>query len=191
LTVERLGEFNAARIVQLFGKTNQFNLTGIRYTEEEVRRRSGSGEAAFFGGRLKDRFGDNGLIAAWAVAREGDGRGAWRIENFVMSCRVFSRNVEDAVVGLILRAAKAAGAGEVRADFIATAKNAKFAGFYPALGFEPVDAAAETAGEAAHEHTAERAGGQGPARFRHTLRDLAELPSWIGVTREEEIGNAF
>jgi FkbH-like protein len=191
LAVERLGEFNAARIVQLFGKTNQFNLTGIRYTEEEVRRRSGSGEAAFFGGRLKDRFGDNGLIAAWAVAREGDGRGAWRIENFVMSCRVFSRNVEDAVVGLILRAAKAAGAGEVRADFIATAKNAKFAGFYPALGFEPVDAAAETAGEAAHEHTAERAGGQGPARFRHTLRDLAELPSWIGVTREEEIGNAF
>src|SRR6185437_10729155 len=54
LTVERLGEFNAARIVQLFGKTNQFNLTGIRYTEEEVRRRSQSGEAAFFGGRLKD-----------------------------------------------------------------------------------------------------------------------------------------
>lgn len=186
LTVERLGEFNAARIVQLFGKTNQFNLTGIRYTEEEVRRRANSGEAAFFGGRLKDRFGDNGLIAAWALTRDGDG-GAWRVENFVMSCRVFSRNVEDAVVGLILRAAKAAGAGEVRAAFIPTAKNAKFAGFYPALGFERVEAA----GEAVDEYTAERAGGQGPAQYRHTLRDLAELPSWIGVTREEEIDNAF
>ncbi|HZU55348.1 MAG TPA: HAD-IIIC family phosphatase [Actinocrinis sp.] len=193
LTVERLGEFNAARIVQLFGKTNQFNLTGIRYTEEEVRRRSESGEAAFFGGRLKDRFGDNGLIAAWSLTREGGGEGdgggdgdrggAWRIENFVMSCRVFSRNVEDAVVGLILRAAAAAGAGEVRASFIPTAKNAKFAGFYPALGFERVEAA----GEAVDEHADE----QGPAQLRHTLRDLAELPSWIGVTREEEINNAF
>ncbi len=180
LTVERLGEFNAARIVQLFGKTNQFNLTGIRYTEEEVRRRSQIGEAAFFGGRLKDRFGDNGLIAAWAVTRDGHGSGsAWRVENFVMSCRVFSRNVEDAVIGLILRAAKAAEAGEVRAAFIPTAKNAKFAGFYPALGFERV--------EAAEQH----ADGQGPAQYRHTLRDLAELPTWIGVTREEEIDNAF
>lgn len=186
LTVERLGEFNAARIVQLFGKTNQFNLTGIRYTEEEVRRRTQSGEAAFFGGRLKDRFGDNGLIAAWAVTRGGDGSGAagnsaaWRIENFVMSCRVFSRNVEDAVVGLILRAAKGAGADEVRAAFIPTAKNAKFAGFYSALGFDRIETAAD-----------EQVNGQGPAQFRHTLRDLAELPSWIGVTREEEIGNAF
>jgi FkbH-like protein len=181
LTVERLGEFNAARIVQLFGKTNQFNLTGIRYTEEEVRRRSDGGEAVFFGGRLKDRFGDNGLIAAWSLTRDADG--AWRIENFVMSCRVFSRNVEDAVVGLILRAAAAAGAGEVRASFIPTAKNAKFAGFYPALGFERIEAAGETADE--------HADGQGPAQLRHTLRDLAELPSWIGVTREEEINDAF
>ncbi len=181
LTVERLGEFNTARIVQLFGKTNQFNLTGIRYTEEEVRRRTETGEAVFFGGRLTDRFGDNGLIAAWALTRGADG--AWEIENFVMSCRVFSRNVEDAVVGLVLRAASAAGAGEVRARFAPTAKNAKFAGFYPALGFER----AGPAGESADEH----GDGQGPALFRHGLRDLAELPRWVGITREEEIGNAF
>ncbi len=175
LTIEKLNEFNTARIVQLFGKTNQFNLTGRRYTEEEVRRRAESGEAAFFGGRLADRFGDNGLIAAWTVTR--DAEGAWEVENFVMSCRVFSRNVEDTVVGLIMRAAKAAGASSVRASFNPTAKNAKFAGFYPGLGF-----AAEQNVDIEN---------QGPGRFRHDLQDLAELPRWIGVIQEEEINDAF
>ncbi len=176
LTVERLGDFNLARIVQLFGKTNQFNLTGRRYTEDEVRTRTAAGEAAFFGGRLADRFGDNGLVAAWSLTR--DGEGAWEIENFVMSCRVFSRNVEDAVVGLVLRAAKAAGAPAVRARFAPTAKNAKFAGFYPALGFDRADGA-------------EAGSTEGPTGYRHGLQDLAELPRWVGVTREEEINDAF
>lgn len=176
LTVEKLGDFNLARVVQLFGKTNQFNLTGRRYTEDEVRTRTSAGEAAFFGGRLADRFGDNGLVAAWSLTRAGDG--AWQVENFVMSCRVFSRNVEDAVVGLVLRAAKAAGAPAVRARFAPTAKNAKFAGFYPALGFERTDGA--DAGST-----------EGPADYRHGLQDLAELPRWVGVTREEEINDAF
>lgn len=175
LTIEKLNDFNTARIVQLFGKTNQFNLTGRRYTEEEVRRRAESGEAAFFGGRLADRFGDNGLVAAWTLTR--DAEGAWEVENFVMSCRVFSRNVEDAVVGLVMRAAKAAGAGAVRAAFNPTAKNAKFAGFYPGLGF------------VAEPESQDQDGG--PGRFRHDLQELAELPRWIGVIQEEEINGAF
>ena len=88
LSVEPLDALNTARIVQLFGKTNQFNLTGVRYTAEEVARRTAEGTAAFFGGRLTDRFGDSGLVCAAALALEADG--AWSIENLVLSCRVFS-----------------------------------------------------------------------------------------------------
>ncbi|MFH8443882.1 HAD-IIIC family phosphatase [Streptomyces sp. NPDC018026] len=156
VTVEAHGPLNAARIAQLFGKTNQFNLTGIRYGADELARAVADGSAGCFGVRVTDAFGDNGLAAALTLVREPDG--TWLIENFVLSCRVFSRSVEDAVVGLVLRAAREAGAPAVRGRHVPTAKNARFADFYPALGF---------------------AGRDGD--FRHDLTQLAELPAWVRI----------
>ncbi|WEH39059.1 HAD-IIIC family phosphatase [Streptomyces sp. AM 2-1-1] len=156
LTVEEYRPLNATRIAQLFGKTNQFNLTGIRYGTDELARRSAEGTAAFFGIRVTDAFGDNGLVGALAVTAAPDG--GWLVENFVLSCRVFSRSVEDAVVGTLLRAARAAGAPAVHGRHVPTAKNGRFAGFYPALGF------------AGHD-----------GEFRHDLTQLAELPDWVRI----------
>ncbi|WP_329564335.1 HAD-IIIC family phosphatase [Kitasatospora sp. NBC_01266] len=158
LTIEPVNPLNAVRIAQLFGKTNQFNLTGRRYGLPEVE----AGAADFFAARLTDRFGDNGLIAALALGREADG--ARTVENFVLSCRVFSREVEDAILGLVLRAAAAEGAPAVLASYTRTAKNGQFAGFYAAAGFT------ETA----------------PGAFRHDLRELSELPRWIRINQPEE-----
>ncbi|HEX5996577.1 MAG TPA: HAD-IIIC family phosphatase [Jiangellales bacterium] len=165
LSIEPLDEFNTGRIVQLFAKTNQFNLAGVRYREDDVRRHRADGSLDFYGGRLTDRFGDSGLIAALALARQG---GEWRIDNFVLSCRVFSRNVEQAIVGLVLRAARRNGATAVAATFRETARNAKFATFYPELGFVAV-------------------GTDDGVRFRHDLRVLPELPEWIGLRTTEEV----
>jgi FkbH-like protein len=167
LTVEPLGALNSDRIVQLFGKTNQFNLTGRRYPADEVAARTTDGTAGFHGVRLTDRFGDNGLIAALAVARDADG--GWRIENFVLSCRVFARRVEETIVALLLRAAAADGAPAVRAGYAPTARNSAFAGFYPSLGFRPA-----------------RAGAAGAAEFHHALRDLPAPSGSIRVLHEEE-----
>lgn len=168
LTVEPANPLNTARIVQLFGKTNQFNLTGLRYSEDEIAQRRAAGTGAFFGARLTDRFGDNGLIAALALSEEEDG--AWAIENMVLSCRVFSRNVEQAVVTLVLRAAQAAGAGAVTGGYLATAKNGRFADFYSGLGFSSVPPSPAAAGQAA---------------YRHDLTAIAEPPCWIGITQHE------
>ncbi|MEU3750098.1 MULTISPECIES: HAD-IIIC family phosphatase [Streptomyces] len=161
ITVEEYGTLNGARITQLFGKTNQFNLTGIRYGADEVARRVETGQAAFFGVRATDAFGDNGLVGALALVRETggpDGDGDWAIENFVLSCRVFSRSIEQAVVGLVLRAARDAGASGVRGRHVPTAKNGRFADFYPSLGFTGQD-----------------------GDFRHDLTQLAELPDWVAI----------
>ncbi|MGC9382519.1 HAD-IIIC family phosphatase [Streptomyces sp. MH13] len=165
ITVEAHGPLNAARIAQLFGKTNQFNLTGIRYGADELARAVADGSAGCYGVRVTDAFGDNGLAAALTLVREPDG--AWLIENFVLSCRVFSRSVEDAVVGLVLRAAREAGAAAVRGRHVPTAKNARFAEFYPSLGFT----------------------GQG-GDFRHDLTQLAELPAWVRIGPGEGIFHA-
>ncbi|MFF3329615.1 HAD-IIIC family phosphatase [Streptomyces sp. NPDC002888] len=156
ITVEEHGPLNGARIAQLFGKTNQFNLTGVRYGADELARRVAEGTAAFFGVRVTDAFGDNGLAGALALVREPDG--AWLIENFVLSCRVFSRSVEDAIVGLVLRAAREAGVPAVRGRHVPTAKNGRFADFYPSLGFAGQD-----------------------GDFRHDLTQLAELPGWVRI----------
>jgi FkbH-like protein len=165
LNVEPLGPMNAGRIVQLFAKTNQFNLTGRRFSDDEISTLSAAG-MGFFGARLADRFGDNGLIAALALAKEPDG--AWAIENFVLSCRVFSRNVEDALVTLVLHAARDRGARTVVGRFVPTAKNQKFADFYRNLGFR-ADAGC----------------------FRHELSKLPELPRWIRVIAGTEVFHAL
>lgn len=171
LLVEPAGPLNTPRIVQLFGKTNQFNLTGVRYGEQDLARRIADGTCACFGVRLTDRFGDNGLIAALVLAEEPDG--AWSIENLVLSCRVFARRVEETVVGLVLRAARRHGAPAVTARFVPSAKNTAFAGFYPALGFAPTDA--ESAGE-----------DSGATRYRRPLTELPDLPGSLGGTDEAE-----
>ncbi|MFI5758412.1 HAD-IIIC family phosphatase [Streptomyces sp. NPDC051569] len=181
LTVEPAGPLNTARIVQLFGKTNQFNLTGRRYSEDEVAERRADGTGAFFAARLTDRYGDNGLIAALALAEEDDG--AWSIENFVLSCRVFSRDVEGAIAGLVLRSARAHGAPAVTARFTRSAKNAKFADFYRGLGFAPAPVPVPEPAPVP-EPVLE----QGDARsesWRHDLTAIAELPRWIGVTDDQ------
>ncbi len=169
LTVERAGPLNTARIVQLFGKTNQFNLTGARYSEDDVTRRTAEGTGAFFAARLTDRFGDNGLIAALSLAEAPDG--AWSVENFVLSCRVFSRNVEDAIVTLVLRAAREHAAPAVTARYVESPKNTMFADFYARIGFTATPAP----------------DGSRSASFRHDLTAIPELPRWIGVTDDQGV----
>lgn len=164
LGVEPLDRLNAGRIAQLFAKTNQFNLTGRRFGDAEIETLRAGG-MRFFGARLSDRFGDNGLIAALALGVAPDG--AWTIENFVLSCRVFSRNVEGALVTLILRAARERNAPAVAGSFIETAKNKKFADFYRNLGFTEMD-----------------------GRFQHDLEQFPEWPRWIRVVAGEEAFHA-
>ena len=65
------GEFtavNAPRLSQLINKSNQFNLTTRRRTEPEVLTVMSDPAHAGFSMRLKDRFGDNGIIARIAAA---------------------------------------------------------------------------------------------------------------------------
>jgi FkbH-like protein len=170
LTLQPLSPLNQARIVQLFAKTNQFNLTGVRFSEQEVVARAAEKSCAFIGARLTDRFGDNGLIAALAIGKEPDG--CWSIENFVLSCRVFSRNVEEALIGLVLSAACARGVSAVHARFIETPKNKKFASFYPRLGF---------CGFAA----------DGVRSFIHPLQGLPSMPRWIQVKQDMGVFDAL
>lgn len=114
------------RVSQLSQKTNQYNLTTQRMTEEEVQHRLLEGYKIWTM-RIWDSVGDYGLTGVIVVRPEGD---AWVLDNFFMSCRVLGRGIEKSVVSFLLREAKQASARLVKGKFIPTKKNGVAHDFY-------------------------------------------------------------
>jgi FkbH-like protein len=126
-----------ARATQLINKTNQFNTTTQRLGAEELAALAGSPESLVLQFRLLDRFGDNGLVSVLIARRDRQVPGALEIANWVMSCRVFGRQLEDEAMNILVEMARARGAQSLRGAIIATRKNGVIAELYRNLGFEP------------------------------------------------------
>jgi FkbH-like protein len=138
----RFGPFTAvdhARIVQLINKTNQFNTTTRRYTSEEIADLTNLPNALTLQFRLLDRIGDNGLVSTMILRLTPDYEDILEIENWVMSCRVFGRQLELEAMNIAVEAARQRGARALIADYIGTSKNAVIKALYPSLGFTAVD----------------------------------------------------
>jgi FkbH-like protein len=125
-----------ARVAQLTQKTNQFNTTTRRRTEEDIRELLGRGGSEVWQYAVTDRFGDNGIIGV-AVMNTG-GRQA-ELDTLLMSCRVIGRTVETAMLAHLTARARAAGARELVGWFHPTKKNAPASGFFAAHGFREVE----------------------------------------------------
>jgi len=130
-----LDEHVLARVVQLLGKTNQFNLTTRRHSEEEVRRFMGDPRAWTRYFRLKDTFDDNGLVGVMAVLPKDGESGVWTIDTWLMSCRVIGRQLENFMFNSLLAAAKERGIREIIGHYLPTAKNGMVERLLPDMGF--------------------------------------------------------
>ena len=128
------------RLSQLINKSNQFNLTTRRRSEGEVTALIDDPSHACFSVRLKDRFGDHGLIAIAIGRVEG---ATMVIDTWLMSCRVLKRRVEDEVLNELVRLADERGCSTLIGVYLPTAKNGMVEDHYPALGFECVRESAE------------------------------------------------
>ena len=120
------------RSVQLLNKTNQFNLTTQRYGEAEFRLVMSTPGMRGWAFRLIDRFGDNGLISV-VLARVDQN---FLIENWVMSCRVLGRGVENAIFSVLVNETLKSGCAVMQGEYRPTARNAMVATLYGRLGFE-------------------------------------------------------
>ncbi|MFI5301528.1 MAG: HAD-IIIC family phosphatase [Polyangiales bacterium] len=136
VTVGRFDRFNLPRIVQLTQRSNQFNLTTRRYGEAECERFMNDQSAYPFHVSVRDKYGDFGLVQVAIVRISGADA---VIDQFLMSCRVLMRGVEEFAMNRIFETAKARGCTRVVGTFIPTAKNAMVAEFYPRFGFAKVD----------------------------------------------------
>ena len=143
------GPFTAvdhARVVQLINKTNQFNTTTRRYAGEEVARIMDDPDSLTLQFRLIDRVGDNGLVSTMILRPTPADDDVLEIENWVMSCRVFGRELEFEAMNVAVEAARERGARALIADYIPTAKNDVISKLYPSLGFTEIDGAAPANG---------------------------------------------
>jgi FkbH-like protein len=130
----RVESADLGRVAQLINKTNQFNLTTIRRTLDEVRVLASSPEHRLFGLRVTDKFGDYGLTGVCVVQVEREGQ-TWNVDTLLLSCRVLGRGVETVMLAGVAEEARLEGAGELQASFVPTRKNELAATFLPAHKF--------------------------------------------------------
>jgi FkbH-like protein len=131
LSFTKLNSENMNRVVQLFQKTNQFNLTTRRYGEEDLKQLERNGGETY-SVSYNDTFGSQGIISVVTIIPEPD---ALRIDSWLMSCRVLNRTVEQAVFEFIL---KKANGRQINGEYISTEKNGLVRLLYKTLGFEKV-----------------------------------------------------
>jgi len=139
VTLARDDRTRTARIAELSQKSNQFNLTTVRYSAREIDRLTADPSVAVWSLDVADRFGAAGLTGVVVVRCDGD---MATIESLFMSCRVLGRGIEFAIWPSIFADAAARGCRRVQASFRPTAKNAQAADFYDRLGL-PLTAEAE------------------------------------------------
>ncbi len=123
------------RITQLTNKSNQFNLTTRRYTEEEIRAVSADPDHICLYGKLWDRFGDNGVVAVTiGEIRETE----LHIDLWLMSCRVLKKDMEFAMLDALVETAKKKGVEALFGYYYPTAKNGMVRDLYRTFGFQLV-----------------------------------------------------
>jgi FkbH-like protein len=124
------------RVAQVINKTNQFNLSTIRRTLEEIQGLANSSDHRIYALRVWDRFGDYGLTGVVIIRISAD-RTTWIIDSLMLSCRVLGRNVEAALLAMLADEARIDGVSEFVAAFVPTKKNSLAATFLPDHGFKP------------------------------------------------------
>ncbi|MBD2467741.1 non-ribosomal peptide synthetase [Nostoc sp. FACHB-145] len=120
-----------SRVAQLTGRTNQFNLTTIRRSEAEIQQLCNSGKLECRIVKVKDRFGDYGLVGLMLFAVEEN---ALVIDTFLLSCRVLGRGVEHKMLSYLGQLAQERGLERVQLLYIPTPKNQPARDFLTSVG---------------------------------------------------------
>jgi FkbH-like protein len=124
-------------MAQLIKKSNQFHLTGTRHADADLRAMSEARGHRVRYYKLRDKFGDNGLISVVVLAIDR-AAGCAAIDTWVMSCRVLGRSMEEFIRDDVLAIASNSGCVTVLGRYVPSGKNKLVAGLYARLGFERV-----------------------------------------------------
>ena len=131
--IKPFDDLNRLRITQLINKTNQFNLTTKRYTEEQVKEFEEDEGTITLQARLSDKFGEHGIVSL-LIARID--QNILYIDTFLMSCRVLKRDLEFFMINHLFELAQTYNIETICGEYIATKKNTMVKDLYKKIGFE-------------------------------------------------------
>ncbi|SEQ40592.1 HAD-IIIC family phosphatase [Butyrivibrio sp. TB] len=120
------------RIAQLTNKTNQFNLTTLRCSEDDIRHMQNAPDYICLCGRLIDKFADNGIVTVVSGKIKDD---SLHIELWLMSCRVFKRGLEDLMMNELVKIVRNTNIRRIVGYYKPTPKNGLVKDFYSNMGF--------------------------------------------------------
>jgi FkbH-like protein len=127
-----VGHSTLARVAQLTQKTNQFNLTTHRFTEDQIVEMLGRSDWNVYSMRVTDRYGDQGIVGVAITIDTGD---ECEIDTFLLSCRVIDRTLETAFLSYLGDQARRRNVKTLRGWYLPTKKNAPAKDFYRNHGF--------------------------------------------------------
>jgi len=133
IIIEKLEDSTLDRVIQLLGKTNQFNLTQNRYNTEELK---GDGVDVIIV-RLKDRTQDYGIVS---VVVTKNNKKYLEVDNWVMSCRVFSRRLEYAIQEVLIEKSRQIGCQFIHLQHQVTDRNGLLTKIIRNLGYADLGA---------------------------------------------------
>lgn len=131
--VKFFNKFDIPRLAQLTQRSNQFNLRTIRYTEKEISHIVYSKDYLTLSFRLKDKFGDYGLINLIILKKENLNL---FIDTWIMSCRVLKRDMEKFILNQIIKLTQQNKVKEIIGEYLPTKKNVIVKNLYKDLGFK-------------------------------------------------------
>ncbi len=142
VVAEPLSETNLDRATQLFNKTNQMNLSTRRLTKQELWDWSLENGNSMLVFRVSDKFGDYGLVGIASFRLGSGSQTDARIVDFILSCRVMGRKVEETMLHVLAVSAKAVRAKFLYAEYLPTPRNQPCLAFLRGSGLTNRDEAA-------------------------------------------------
>ncbi len=134
-TIKEFEPTYMSRIAQLTNKSNQFNLTTKRYSQNEIEETANDKTRITLYGKLEDKFGDNGVVSVVIGQIQNQ---ELHIELWIMSCRVLKRDMEYAMMDELVEKCRNAGIKKIVGYYYPTAKNGMVKDFYKLQGFAKV-----------------------------------------------------
>ncbi|KPA13937.1 methoxymalonyl-ACP biosynthesis protein FkbH [Candidatus Magnetomorum sp. HK-1] len=134
LIIKESTTYSLSRIAQLTQRTNQFNLTGIRYSMSELQTFHQSPMYKIFTVQVKDKLGDIGIVGAAIIDLNKTMDAV--LNTFLLSCRALGKNIEKFFLQFIINESKNWNVNRLIGKYQATSKNKQTQSFFPDNGFE-------------------------------------------------------
>jgi len=167
VTIAAAGNDDVARLHELSARTRQFNSAGQAAGEAEFAAWIAAPDREVVTVRLRDAFGDDGIVGACVTSHDADG--TWTVRLLAMSCRAMGRGVIGGLLAWLTRSAAGAGARQVAVPCVLNERNVPLRVALTGAGFR-ADAGPGPAAPAA-----------GAVFRRGTGTALPDLPSWLSA----------